>query len=82
MCSALLTTKFVFSQEISVKPLPPSVVKTIPQSGDMTVDATATKQIAVTFSKEMTDGSWSWSQMSSDSFPQNIGNIGVSPEWR
>lgn len=60
-------------QEASVKSLPPSVVKTVPESGDTKVDATAVKQIKVTFSKEMMDGSWSWSQISSDSFPPMVG---------
>jgi len=39
----------------------------------MNVDAATTTQIKVTFSKEMLDRSWSWSQMSKDSFPQIIG---------
>lgn len=50
----------------SVKTLPPVVVKTVPQSGDMKVDAAKTKEIRVTFSKKMTDQSWSWSQISED----------------
>ena len=51
----------------------PSVVKTVPEAGVMNVDAATTTQIKVTFSKEMLDRSWSWSQMSKDSFPQIIG---------
>jgi hypothetical protein len=73
MCSGLLTTGLAWGQDASVKSLPPSVVKTVPQSGDTTVDAATTTQIKVTFSKEMTDGSWSWSQVSKDSFPLIIG---------
>jgi len=61
------------SQEPSVKSMPPSVVKTVPQSGDTAVDATGTKQITVTFSKKMTDGSWSWAQMSKETFPEIVG---------
>ncbi len=53
--------------QISVKALPPVVVKTIPMSGDTKVDAAAVKEIQVTFSKDMTDKSWSWSQLSDDS---------------
>ena len=74
VCSVLLAAGLAWGQETSVKSMPPSVVKTVPQSGDTAVDATVTKQITVTFSKEMMDGSWSWSQISSDSFPQIIGN--------
>jgi RNA polymerase sigma-70 factor (ECF subfamily) len=43
----------------SVQNLPPVVVKTVPQAGDTKVDP-AIKEIKVTFSKKMTDGSWSW----------------------
>ncbi|UCG17192.1 MAG: Ig-like domain-containing protein [Phycisphaerales bacterium] len=50
----------------SVKTMPPVVVKTVPQSGDTNVDAAKTKEIHVTFSKKMTDQSWSWSQISED----------------
>lgn len=72
-CSVLLAAGFVWGQEASVKSLPPSVVNTVPKSGDTNVDATVTTQIKVTFSKEMMDGSWSWSQISNDSFPQMAG---------
>lgn len=58
--------------DISVAALPPVVVKTMPQSGDTEVDP-ATKEIYVTFSKPMTDGSWSWSQLSKESFPALAG---------
>jgi len=47
----------------SVKTLPPVVVKTVPAAGDTQVDAATTKEIRVTFSKKMTDKSWSWSDM-------------------
>jgi RNA polymerase sigma-70 factor (ECF subfamily) len=61
-------------EELSVQSMPPVVVKTIPQSGDTKVDP-ATREIRVTFSKEMSDGSWSWSQISDDSFPSMTGKI-------
>ena len=57
----------------SVKALPPVVVQTVPASGDTQVDATKIKEIRVTFSKEMTDKSWSWSQISDDTFPKAEG---------
>ena len=61
------------AEEPSVKSLPASVIKTVPESGNTNVDATATTQIKVTFSKGMMDGSWSWSQISDETFPQLIG---------
>jgi RNA polymerase sigma-70 factor (ECF subfamily) len=73
VCSVLLAAGLACGQEASVKSFPPSVVKTVPESGDTKVDAAATTQIKITFSKEMMDGSWSWSQMSKDSFPQMAG---------
>jgi RNA polymerase sigma-70 factor (ECF subfamily) len=57
----------------SVKTLPPVVVKTVPQAGDTKVDAAKVKDIRVTFSKEMTDQSWSWSQISDETFPPSAG---------
>lgn len=48
----------------SVQALPPVVVKTVPMSGDTAVDAAKVTEIRVTFSKPMTDKSWSWSQIS------------------
>jgi hypothetical protein len=42
-----------------VSDAPPVVVKTVPAAGDEAVDP-ATKEIRVTFSKEMADKSWSW----------------------
>jgi hypothetical protein len=73
VCSMLLAAGTAWGQGISVKSLPPSVVKTVPQSGDTTVDATVTKQITVTFSKEMMDGSWSWSNISKETAPVIVG---------
>ncbi len=55
--------------------LPPVVVNTVPQSGDTAVDAATVQEIRVTFSKEMTDKTWSWSQLSDDTFPKITGEI-------
>ena len=44
-------------------------MKTVPEAGAADVDAKAT-EIRVTFSKAMTDGSWSWSTLSKESFPE------------
>ena len=74
VCSVLLAAGLVCGQEASVQSMPPSVIKTVPQSGATSVDASVTTQIAVTFSKQMMDGSWSWCQMSKETFPQLVGN--------
>ncbi|MHC4404433.1 MAG: Ig-like domain-containing domain [Planctomycetota bacterium] len=58
--------------DVSVKSMPPSVVKTEPQAGDTKVDPALT-EIKVTFSKDMQDGSWSWVQHSRETFPQITG---------
>ncbi len=54
----------------SVKTMPPSVVKTVPQAGDTTVDPGLT-EVSVTFSKDMlTKEMWSWCSQSPDTFPK------------
>ena len=61
--------------EISVKSMPPSVVKTVPAAGDTAVDP-ALKEIRVTFSKDMTtDRMWSFCQISKETFPESGGQI-------
>jgi hypothetical protein len=72
-CVLSVTLGVVADQAPTVKSMPPSVVKTAPQCGDAAVDAATTKQVQATFSKEMANGSWSWSQMSNETFPQIIG---------
>ena len=42
----------------------------MPQAGDTEVDAAKVSEIRVTFSKEMADNSWSWSQISDQTFPK------------
>jgi len=69
----LLVVGLAQGQDVSVKSMPPSVVKTVPQCGDMTVDAAVTNQITVTFSKDMMDESWSWYQVEPETFPQLTG---------
>lgn len=59
-------------ESVSVKTMPPVVVKTAPEAGDTKVDP-ATAEIRVTFSKPMTDKSWSWSQVSDETFPKIVG---------
>ena len=59
-------------QSPTVANMPPSVVNTVPQSGAVDVDP-GLSQISVTFSKDMMDGNWSWTQNSDDTFPEIIG---------
>ena len=66
----------------SVKTLPPVVVETVPQAGDTRVNATKVKDIRVTFSKDMMDKSWSWSQISDDTFPKSTGEVHYKPDKR
>ena len=51
---------------------PPVVMETSPKAGTTDVDPALT-EIRVTFSKEMMDGSWSWSQASDETFPRTAG---------
>ena len=62
-------------ENVTVKSMPPSVVKTVPQAGDTAVDP-ATKAIRVTFSKDMlTDRMWAVVQTSKTAFPAIVGKI-------
>jgi len=56
----------------SVATARPSVVKTVPQCGDTQVDP-QTRQISVTYSKEMMDKIWSWSTADEGEFPEIVG---------
>lgn len=61
--------------KITVKSMPPVVVKTSPQAGDAAVDPSI-KEISVTFSKEMmTKDMWSWVMISKESFPIISGEV-------
>jgi hypothetical protein len=60
----------IAENQITVKTLPPSVVKTIPQAGDIAVDPCLT-EIKVTFSKDMmTRQMWSWCTHTPNTFPE------------
>ncbi len=56
--------------EVSVRTMPPSVVKTVPQAGDVNVDPWL-REVRVTFSKDMrTKQMWSWAMNSRETFPE------------
>jgi RNA polymerase sigma-70 factor (ECF subfamily) len=73
VCLATLAAGLARGEEATVKSLPPSVVKTVPQAGETAVDAAATKQLSVTFSKDMKDGGWSWVTESKETAPATMG---------
>ena len=60
------------AQEVTLESAPPVVVRTAPEAGSAEVDP-GTAAIRVTFSKEMRDGSWSWSTASKESYPVAAG---------
>ena len=61
--------------KVTVKSMPPVVVKTFPQAGNTAVDPSI-KEIRVTFSKEMmTREMWSWVMISKDTFPKIAGDV-------
>lgn len=66
----------------SVKSMPPVVVKTVPEAGRTNVDANNVKEIRVTFSKPMTDRSWSWSQISDETMPKITGDVHYDADGR
>jgi Bacterial Ig-like domain len=57
------------ADDVTLESVPPVVVKTVPEAGTSEVDSKLT-EIKVTFSKEMQDGTWSWSMLSKESFPK------------
>ena len=69
----LLSANSLVAQAPSVATMPPVVVKTVPQSGDLAVDP-ALSEIRVTFSKEMkTNDMWSWVMVTDATFPKTSG---------
>ena len=55
--------------EVTLESVPPVVVSSVPAAGTAEVDPKTT-EIKVTFSKNMKDGTWSWSTLSKESFPE------------
>lgn len=82
VCFALVVVNIArAADEVNLRTVPAVVVKTFPQAGTDGVDP-GTKEIRVTFSKDMRDGSWSWAQISDDSFPEIVGRPRYLPDKR
>jgi len=77
--SHLFTAWTVEGQGQDIESMPPVVVKTVPESGAKNV-APGVVEIKVTFSKEMTDGSWSWSTAWQGSTPDPVGKPKYEPD--
>ena len=58
-------------QAQDIDSMSPVVVKTVPEAGKKDVSP-GVVEIRVTFSKEMKDGSWSWSSAWQDSTPEAV----------
>lgn len=58
--------------KVSLASVPPVVVRSYPQAGADNVNAALT-QISFTFSKDMTDHTWSWSTLDEENFPKITG---------
>src|SRR5687768_6393613 len=71
----------LFSAEISLESAPPVVVRTVPVAGAEGVDP-GTTELHVTYSKEMQDGSWSWSTWGQENFPEMAGKPRYLPDGR
>jgi hypothetical protein len=70
------------ARQVSVKSMPPSVVKTVPAAGATDVEPALT-ELSFTFSKDMLDGNWSACQISDDTFPQpGVGKMHYLPDKR
>ncbi len=67
---------------VSVKEMPPVIVRTVPEAGDTGVEADKVTEIRVTFSKKMRDKSWSWSSISNTTFPKVAGEIHYDKDRR
>jgi hypothetical protein len=79
--AALLAAGNEQANEVTLDSVPPVVVKTVPVAGSASVDAKLA-EIKVTFSKEMQDGSWSWSTLSDATFPTVEGKPRYEAEKR
>ena len=70
--SACCASTQAAADDVTLESVPAVVVKTVPEAGSAEIDPKLT-EIKVTFSKDMQDGSWSWSTFSKESFPKTNG---------
>ena len=68
VCTAAVSA-LARAEEITLESVQPVVVRTVPEAGSGDVDPKLT-ELQVTFSKEMMNKSWSWAQVSKDTFPK------------
>ncbi len=68
---ALCVLGTVTARSQSIESMPPVVVKTLPESGARDV-APGDYEIKVTYSKPMTDKTWSWSSAWENSTPESV----------
>lgn len=69
------------AQAQDLESVPPVVIKTVPEAGRKGVPAGIT-EIAVTFSKEMADGTWSWGNAWTRSTPESLGKPAYDADRR
>ena len=69
---AMSIASATISAELTLETAPPVVVKTVPTAGATGVDPNVA-EIQATFSKPMTDRSWSWSTCGEENYPETTG---------
>lgn len=69
------------ADEVAVATVQPVVVRAVPEAGTTDVDP-GLAEIKVTFSKDMHDGSWSWAQVSDETFPEVAGKPHYEKDMR
>jgi RNA polymerase sigma-70 factor (ECF subfamily) len=60
------------AQDVTLETAAPVVIRSEPEAGSESTDASTVTEIKVTFSKTMKDQSWSWGRVSPDSFPEIV----------
>ncbi|TWU10583.1 Ig-like domain-containing protein [Allorhodopirellula heiligendammensis] len=68
----IASSNVIADDSLTLEAAPAVVIQTIPVAGDGAVSPDV-KEIRVVFSKDMKDGSWSWSTVTKDSFPALAG---------
>ena len=71
--TAVQLDKAANNEIISVATSAPVVVATVPRAGATDVDAAATSELKVAFSKPMKPGNFSWVRFGKDTFPETTG---------